>query len=45
MHNLHFYLDLMRQARVAIENKKFGDFRKDFVANYKTRDIDFRAMR
>jgi queuine tRNA-ribosyltransferase len=40
LHNLHFYLDLMRQARQAIERKSFEQFRRDFVSNYKTRDVD-----
>ncbi len=40
LHNLHFYLDLMRQARERIENGSFGEFRKSFVSNYKTRDVD-----
>ena len=40
LHNLHFYLDLMRQARGAIANETFGEFRKNFVSNYKTRDVD-----
>jgi queuine tRNA-ribosyltransferase len=40
LHNLHFYLDLMRQARSAIENESFNQFRKGFVRNYKTRDSD-----
>ena len=40
VHNLHFYLDLMRRARVAIESGAFETFRKEFVANYKTRDVD-----
>lgn len=40
LHNLHFYLDLMRQAREQIENGSFQEFRKRFVANYKTRDVD-----
>ena len=39
LHNLHFYLDLMRQVRAAITNETFGEFRKDFVSNYKTRDV------
>ena len=39
LHNLHFYLDLMRQAREQIENQKFDDFRKSFVSKYKTRDV------
>jgi queuine tRNA-ribosyltransferase len=37
LHNLHFYLDLMRQARDKIDNGSFDAFRKDFVAGYKTR--------
>jgi queuine tRNA-ribosyltransferase len=40
LHNLHFYLDLMGQARDAIENGGFDSFRKQFVGNYKTRDLD-----
>jgi len=40
LHNLHFYLDLMRRARAAIENGTFNEFRKRFVSNYKTRDAD-----
>src|SRR6266540_1038491 len=40
LHNLHFYLDLMRHAREQIENQKFDEFRKSFVSKYKTRDVD-----
>jgi queuine tRNA-ribosyltransferase len=40
LHNLHFYLDLMRQAREHIENGSFREFRRRFVSNYKTRDAD-----
>ena len=40
LHNLHFYLDLMRQVRAAIESGSFDSFRKAFVSNYKTRDDD-----
>jgi queuine tRNA-ribosyltransferase len=39
LHNLHFYLDLMKQARDKIDNGTFNQFRKSFVANYKTRDV------
>jgi queuine tRNA-ribosyltransferase len=39
VHNLHFYLDLMRQARDKIDNRSFDAFRKDFVAGYKTREV------
>jgi len=31
-HNLHYYLDLMRQARGAIEKGEFSRFRKEFYA-------------
>jgi queuine tRNA-ribosyltransferase len=40
LHNLHFYLDLMRQVRDKIDNGAFTDFRRNFVSNYKTRDVD-----
>jgi queuine tRNA-ribosyltransferase len=39
LHNLHFYLNLMNRARTEIENGTFDQFRKAFVAEYKTRDI------
>ena len=38
LHNLHFYLNLMRRARTEIENGTFDHFRKAFVAEYKTRE-------
>jgi queuine tRNA-ribosyltransferase len=44
LHNLHFYLDLMRQAREHIENGRFEEFRKRFVSNYKTRDADLAKL-
>jgi len=44
LHNLYFYLDLMRRARAAIENGTFNEFRKRFVSNYKTRDVDIAAV-
>jgi queuine tRNA-ribosyltransferase len=40
LHNLHFYLDLMKQAREQIGSGNFNQFRKNFVSNYKTRDVD-----
>jgi queuine tRNA-ribosyltransferase len=40
LHNLHFYLDLMRQARNAIEGGCFNKFRSGFVSAYKTRKTD-----
>jgi queuine tRNA-ribosyltransferase len=38
LHNLHFYLNLMNRARSEIERGTFDQFRKAFVAEYKTRD-------
>jgi queuine tRNA-ribosyltransferase len=43
MHNLHFYVDLMKQARDKIDNRTFGQFRKSFVANYKTREVSLQG--
>jgi queuine tRNA-ribosyltransferase len=40
LHNLHFYLDLMRRGRAAIENGTFNKFRSNFVGNYKGREVD-----
>jgi queuine tRNA-ribosyltransferase len=40
LHNLHFYLDLMRQARARIDNGTFDEFRSTFVSNYDPRDVD-----
>ncbi len=37
IHNLHFYLDLMKQARRAIEDGSFSYFRARFVGGYRTR--------
>jgi queuine tRNA-ribosyltransferase len=36
LHNLHFYLNLMSQARTEIERGTFDQFRKTFVAEYRT---------
>jgi queuine tRNA-ribosyltransferase len=38
LHNLHFYLNLMNRVRTEIESGAFDQFRKAFVARYKTRD-------
>ena len=38
LHNLHFYLNLMKRARAEIERGTFDQFRKAFVTEYKTRD-------
>jgi len=39
LHNLHFYLTLMRRARAEIEQETFDQFRSAFVAEYKIRDV------
>jgi queuine tRNA-ribosyltransferase len=38
LHNLHFYLDLMRRAREKIDKGAFDQFRREFVSNYEPRD-------
>lgn len=40
LHNLYFYLDLMKQARTEIQNASFEIFRKNFVDGYRSRDAD-----
>ena len=44
LHNLHFYLGLMKQVRDRIDNGMFGEFRQNFVSNYKTRDVDLATL-
>ena len=33
-HNLYFYLDMVKQARVSIINNKFDELYKEFYTNY-----------
>jgi queuine tRNA-ribosyltransferase len=40
LHNLHFYLELMRQARQRIEQDTFATFRAQFVASYKRHELE-----
>ena len=40
LHNLHFYLELMRKARLEIEHGTFEQFQQAFVAGYRTREMD-----
>ena len=35
LHNLHFYLSLLRAARAAILEGRFAEFRRDFVSTYR----------
>jgi queuine tRNA-ribosyltransferase len=37
IHNLHFYLDLMKRTRAAIEDGSFAEFRQRFVSGYRVR--------
>ncbi len=39
LHNLHFYLELMKRARASIADGTFVEFRSRFVANYRTREV------
>ena len=34
LHNVHFFLELMRKAREAIRRDKFTEFKKEFLNNY-----------
>jgi queuine tRNA-ribosyltransferase len=36
LHNLHFYLDLMREARQAIVDRRYAAFARDFLARYRS---------
>jgi queuine tRNA-ribosyltransferase len=36
LHNLHYYCDLMRRARTAIEEEKWPQFRDQFLATYRS---------
>ncbi len=40
LHNLHFYLELMRRAQRAIEAGAFDSFRREFVTGYRHRADD-----
>lgn len=40
VHNLHLYLNLMKQARTKIETGSFDAFRSHFVQNYSTRAVE-----
>ena len=44
IHNLHFYLDLMRQTRVKIDNGAFDAFRKEFVSTYEPHESDLEPV-
>ncbi|MCM8780038.1 MAG: tRNA guanosine(34) transglycosylase Tgt [Candidatus Omnitrophica bacterium] len=37
LHNIYFYLELMRKIREAIKNDRFAEFKKDFLNNYKSK--------
>ena len=37
LHNLHFYLDLMRRAGREIDSGNFDKFRRDFVSGYRNK--------
>ena len=40
LHNIHFYLNLMKNIREAINNKDFDKFEKIFLENYYSGDIE-----
>jgi len=39
LHNVHFYLELMRKIREAIRQDKFIEFKKRFLSNYSNADF------
>ena len=40
LHNIHFYLNLMKNIRFSIKNKKFDDFESSFLGQYYLGDIE-----
>jgi queuine tRNA-ribosyltransferase len=36
LHNIHFYLEIMRNLRHAIAQDKYSDFKKEFLARYQS---------
>jgi queuine tRNA-ribosyltransferase len=40
LHNLQFYLSLLREARASILEGRFVEFRKEFVSNYRSNTKD-----
>ena len=40
LHNIHFYLNLMKNIRKAIKNKEFDKFEKTFLEDYYSGDIE-----
>jgi len=36
LHNIYFYLELMRKIREAIRSNRFIEFKKEFLSNYKS---------
>ncbi len=40
LHNLHFYLELMRRVRIAIAEGTFDKFRAEFVERYRVRTVE-----
>ncbi|MDP3731953.1 MAG: tRNA guanosine(34) transglycosylase Tgt [Candidatus Omnitrophota bacterium] len=37
LHNIHFYLELMRNIREAILKDRFAEFKKEFLSNYNSK--------
>lgn len=38
LHNIYFYLELMRQIREAIRQDKFGEFKREFLSKYNNKN-------
>jgi queuine tRNA-ribosyltransferase len=38
IHNIHFYMNLMKRIRIAISNNEFNQFKQSFYSNYSKRE-------
>ena len=38
LHNVHFFLEMMREARIAIGQDRFSEFKRDFLKGYNNAD-------
>ena len=40
LHNIHFYINLMKNIRISIKNKEFEKFENYFLENYYLGDVE-----
>ncbi|MBI5145017.1 MAG: tRNA-guanine transglycosylase, partial [Candidatus Omnitrophica bacterium] len=39
LHNVHFFLEMMRKMREAIQEDKFIEFKKEFISHYNKGEV------